>query len=72
MYKVRFECVGGRVKNCPHDYSIIKGDFYCRYEREDGQRHLEESRAERSGLSMVSSLGMARAREVEKMVEIVK
>lgn len=35
-------------------------------------RGIWKTRAERSGLSMVSRLDMARAREVEKMVETVK
>jgi hypothetical protein len=36
-------------------------DFYCSHEREDSQRHLEESRAEgvRSRLNMASRLDMA-------------
>lgn len=41
--------------------------------RENGQRLLEESRAERkSRLSIASRLDMARAREVEKIMWLIR
>jgi len=44
---------------------MVKQRIYCRYEGEDSQRHLEESRAERKSirLNMASRLGLGKRGE---------
>lgn len=44
---------------------LLREGFYCRCEREDSQRHLEESRAERKSirLNMASRLGLGKRGE---------
>lgn len=50
---------------------MIWSSFNCRYERQNNQRHLDESRAERekSELNLAIRLDIARAREVQGVRE---